>query len=152
MPIMDIRLFKSDEKDQAISFACDHSVKKQPKADVHFIETDSSDILAFEIKGVVTKESLEQMMPTLNKAFEQKEKINLLARIPDYSGVSPDLFAMPSLFSMKIAAMSHVKRYAIVGAKVWMEKLVEIFSPFISMEIRTFNLENEDKAWKWLKG
>jgi len=100
---------------------------------------------------VVNKEAIDKIIPKLTKVFEDNEKVNLLARVPEYSGVSPDVFSMPSLFSMKLSALKHVKRYAIIGPKDWMGKLVGLFQPFVSMEIRLFDLSEEDKAWEWLK-
>ncbi len=151
VPFMDMKIFNTEKADEAIKFVSDLTNEKVlPKSSINLIDTDNPNLFAYEINGVVTKDLVQKIIPKMQAAFEKHDKIDLLVKVHNYSGVSPEVLIMPSLYSLKIAAMSHVRRYAVVGAKNWMKQCVDIFKPFISMDVRTFDLDKEDEAWKWI--
>jgi len=151
VPFMDMKIFNTENFDSAVAFVSDLSKEKVlPKSDIKFLKTESADLFAYEINGVVTKEMVEKIIPKMQDVFENHDKIDLLVKVQNYSGVSPEVLVMPSLYAFKMEAINHVRRYAVIGAKGWMKQLVGIFKPFVPMEVKTFDLEDEAKAWEWL--
>jgi len=151
-PSIEIKLFSSTHMNQALSFLSDLT-RKEPevKSEVNLIETKNSDLFAYEIKGILTKENMEKIIKPLQFAFKEKGKLDLFARIDQYTGVNLKDISMRSLLELKLASLDHIRRYAIVGAKGWMKQFVELFQPLIPVKVRTFELKDEEQAWKWLQ-
>ena len=90
-------------------------------------------------------------MQPLQKAFEKDEKIDVLVRMKNYAGFDPSILAQRSVLSVKLSSISHIRRYAIVGAKDWMKNVVGMFAPMFPNEIQFFDAAKEDEAWAWVK-
>jgi hypothetical protein len=54
------------------------------------------------------------------------------------------------MLSMRAKSLRHLRRYAIVGGPLWIQASVTLMQPFLSIEMKTFETEDESKAWEWL--
>ena len=115
------------------------------------IETGGPKLSSYEVDGILTKDDVERVVQPLQKAFEKDGKIDLLVRMKNYAGFDPSILAQRSVISVKLSAISHIRRYAIVGAKDWMKNVVGMFASMLPIEIQFFDLAQEDEAWAWVK-
>lgn len=114
------------------------------------IETSRDDLFAFEIVGHITNMDMENMYGLLTGAYSQYETIDLLIRLTDYQGVDwPGLFSQTTQ-DLRKDALKHLKHYAIINGPLWLEASIALVQPFLSVEIRTFAADEEEKAWAWL--
>ncbi len=152
IPAVDARVFASEAFDEAMTFASELPAPVEPPAPaITMIETDDPKLMAYQIDGSLTKQDVDTVTRILMDAFEKQGKVDLFVRMKAFSGFDPAILAQRSLISMKLAALEHVRRYAVVGAKDWMENMIGVFQPMTSVDIRTFDADQEDDAWAWLK-
>lgn len=116
------------------------------------LKTERDDVYGFEIDGQVTREEVEEVYQTLEKAYAEHEKIDLLIRIGRYDGFDINALFSNVTYAGKLHAIKHMRRYALVGGPSWMGNLVAFFDPLFRMEARHFSLDNEAEAWNWIYG
>jgi hypothetical protein len=94
---------------------------------------------------------IETVMPVLKEAFEKEEKIDLFARMKNFGRFNPAIFTDPSLFSTKLSAINHVRRYAVVGAPGWLKNVAGMIGSMLPLAMGFFDADQEKEAWEWLK-
>ncbi len=149
---VEMKLFKPAQREEALTW-----VAQPPATHVtempafRFLKTSKADVLAFEINGVITAEEMPSVMQEFETFLDTHEKIRLLNRMTHFGGFDPSVLLQSGLVSMKLAAIKKVERYAIVGAPVWMGKIIKTLNPvFSGLDMRTFTADQEDEAWAWL--
>lgn len=152
LPDVPMKVFPIKDREQALAWAGDFPAEA-PLRDgpaIRQLETDAEDVFAFEWNGTVGAEDLEPVLTRLRMVLDRHDKVRLLNRIRHY-GFDPSILLQSGLVSVKLAAMEKVERYAIVGAPKWIERAVAFMDPlFPDMEVRTFPMEREEEAWKWI--
>lgn len=114
------------------------------------ISTDRSDVFAFAIEGHLTDSSLENLYGLLDAAYEQHEEVDLLIRLTGYEGVDWGAAFSETTLSMRAKSLQHLRHYAIVGGPLWIQASITLMQPFLSIEMRYFEAEEEPQAWEWL--
>ncbi|GLU25054.1 STAS/SEC14 domain-containing protein [Brucella sp. NBRC 12950] len=114
------------------------------------IPTNREDVFAFAIEGHLDDASLENLYGLLDAAYEGHDEIDLLIRLTGYDGVDWGSAFSESMLSMRAKSLRHLRRYAIVGGPLWIQASVALMQPFLSIEMKTFESEDEPKAWEWL--
>ncbi|MBC8717145.1 MULTISPECIES: STAS/SEC14 domain-containing protein [Brucella/Ochrobactrum group] len=117
---------------------------------VRRIPTNREDVFAFAIEGHLDEAALENLYGLLDAAYEGHEEIDLLIRLTGYEGVDWGSAFSESMLSMRAKSLQHLRRYAIVGGPLWIQASVTLMQPFLSIEMKTFEPEDEPKAWEWL--
>ena len=152
IPAVDAKVFATDAREEAMAFASDLPAPVEPPAPaITMIETGDPKLIAYQIDGSLTKQDAAAVTQVLTEAFEKHGKVDLFVRMKAFSGFDPAILVQRSLISMKLAALEHIRRYAVVGAKDWMENVIGVFQPMTSVDIRTFDADQEDEAWAWLR-
>lgn len=114
------------------------------------IETDRPDAYAFEITGHITAPDIENMYGLLEGAYAVHDKIDLLVVIHDYEGFDWSAAFKESTMVGKTHALKHIRKYAVIGGPGWMRPVIGFFKPFFSLEMKHFEADEEEAAWKWL--
>lgn len=114
------------------------------------IPTNRSDVFAFAVEGHLDDPSLENLYGLLDAAYEEHEEIDLLIRLTGYEGLDWTAAFSESALSMRSKSLQHLRRYAIVGGPLWIQASLTLMQPFLSIEMRAFEPDEEDEAWKWL--
>jgi len=114
------------------------------------IPTNREDVFAFAIEGHLDDASLENLYGLLDAAYEGHDEIDLLIRLTGYDGVDWGSAFSESMLSMRAKSLRHLRRYAIVGGPLWIQASVTLMQPFLSIKMKTFESEDEPKAWEWL--
>jgi hypothetical protein len=148
----EMRVFTPDQSEEAVNWAAE--LPRAPERETgafRFLPTTKNDVLAFEIDGVISAGEMPGVIEELEAFLGRHEKVRILNRMKHFGGIDPGVFVQGGLVSMKLAAMQKVQRYAIVGAPVWMGKIIDSLNPaFADVDMRTFPAEQEADAWAWL--
>ncbi len=114
------------------------------------IPTNRDDVIAFAVEGHLNDASLENLYGLLDAAYETHDEIDLLIRLTGYEGVDWGAAFSESMLSMRSKSLKHLRRYAIVGGPLWIQASMTLMQPFISIEMRAFEDDEENEAWEWL--
>lgn len=114
------------------------------------IVTDAASVYAFRIGGGVTTGEMAEMAEVMNAAFERGEVVNMLLILHNF-----EIFDAASGLSMRslvsqFSSLTHVKRYAVVGAPTFAAAMIETFDKIVPIEAETFNPGDEAAAWKFV--
>lgn len=151
-PNFETRGFTSDQIEEALKWASEFSkTPKAKSAGFRFLPTSKKDVLAFEINGLISSEEMPGIIKEFETFLRHHDKVRLLNRMKHFGGIDPSVFMQAGLVSMKLAALQKVERYAVVGAPGWMCKVIGTLKPvFPDLDMRTFPVDQENKAWAWL--
>jgi len=114
------------------------------------IPTNRDDVFAFAIEGHLDDASLENLYGLLDAAYETHEEIDLLIRLTGYEGVDWTAAFSESMLSMRSKSLKKLRHYAIVGGPLWIQASIILMQPFLSIELRAFEADEENEAWEWL--
>ncbi|HCH72937.1 MAG TPA: STAS/SEC14 domain-containing protein [Ochrobactrum sp.] len=114
------------------------------------IPTNRDDVFAFAIEGHLDDASLENLYGLLDAAYETHDEIDLLVRLTCYEGVDWTAAFSESMLSMRAKSLKKLRRYAIVGGPLWIQASITLMQPFLSIELRAFEADEENEAWEWL--
>ncbi len=114
------------------------------------VKTQREDVYAFEIYGHVSRQEIDDIYQTLEKAYENHDKINLLVRMSRFDGVDWSAVFSEAVYIGKFHAIKHMRRYALVGGPKWAAVAMQFFNPLFRLEVRHFELEQEAEAWDWI--
>jgi hypothetical protein len=155
IPQIEMRVFVPAERDEAMAWISQSlpPLKEEPPAapSVRMIETVEPDLVAFEIEGRIRADDMRLLIARFEEAMKASEKLRVLVRIVDFAGVSVDALRVEGLASIKIKGLRQISRYAIVGGPDWMKTIADGVTPFVPVQTKRFERENEDEAWTWLK-
>lgn len=114
------------------------------------IAADTPSVYAFRIEGDATVEEMAAMGAVMNAAFDRKETVRMLVILHDFA--TSDASAGLALQSIKaqLRSLSHVEKYAVVGAPALAAAMVELFDRVIFIDARTFAEDEEDAAWRFV--
>ena len=82
--------------------------------------------------------------------LQDQDKLNLLLHMKNFQAPRPN-FLGSDWARMKLRALGQVNKYAVVGGPAWMDAIISFFDPIIKMDMRTFQEDELDKAWEWLR-
>lgn len=154
IPTLELKLFSGADNEQALAWASEPPPALPPvdarEPSIRMIETTEPKVLAFELDGYVTGDDIAGVAYRFEAAFKQHEKVHVFARIKRLSGVDVASVAQERTVSLKLKALQHVERYAVVGGPQWVQPMVGLLDPLFVVEVRHFGAEAESEAWSWL--
>ncbi len=118
---------------------------------VRRIPASRDDVFAFAVEGYLNDAALENLYGLLDAAYEEHDKIDLLIRLSGYDGFDWGSAFSESMLTLRAKSLRHLRRYAIVGGPVWIQASIRLMHPFLSIEMRGFETEDEPEAWAWLE-
>lgn len=151
---IDVRVFEPAERDKAFAWACEKPEPVQtpvePEPSLRVLQTTRDDVFAYEVDGRLREKDIKNAVAALKPFLEREGKVNLLARMKNFSGF--DILALldDDLFRLQFKAPAKIAKYAIIGAKPWMRNLLELVDPLVKTEIRNFDASEEAAAWEWV--
>lgn len=154
VPTTDLRVFASGEDDTARAWVAQSpQLAEEPRRrdGLREIPTDDADVVAFEIDGPFDGDTLDPIIARIDALVDRGTGFDMLARVKRFEGFDPRLLTRSGLFSMKVNAIRHLDRYAIVTDATWLRTLARAVAEVMPMEVRVFPLEQEADAWAWLR-
>ncbi len=112
---------------------------------------ENTNIYEFKSSGRLSEQDAKKLSQSFAEFKKNGEKIKLLGII-EKTPFPIDFSSLDDLLRLKINSISVVEKYAIVSDKEWIENLVPIANYFTpGLPIKTFEIEDRDKAIDWLK-
>lgn len=107
-------------------------------------------ILAFACRGHVTRQEYsEVLIPTVERALQQHEKIRLYYEIgPDFEGIDPS--AVWADVKVGMGHLGRWERIAVVTDVAWIENTMKVFSFVIPADMRIFPVSDAASARDWI--
>ena len=145
-----LEVYDESEREQAIAWVKgEDSYSHTPS--ITEIASDDPDVAAFQVNGKIRTEDIELSKKMMVDFMNDEPPRRLLVKILDLHGLQPKTLFDSQMIAMKQEARKHLDRYAVVGGPGWLQHLVRSIAPLFNFEIRTFDLEEEEKAWAWIK-
>ena len=148
---MDIRAFDIDQRPLARRFALGQVFDvetRQPS--IMRLLTSRPDCLAFRLTGPISRADSKAISGLMAEAMETHGTIDLLVSLEAPIRFDPGLLFSSDMWAMKTAAISHVRRYAIVGAPAVLSSVSVALGSLMPVEIKSFEQSEVDEAWHWL--
>lgn len=114
------------------------------------IDTNRDDAYAFEITGRVNAADVENIYGLLEGAYTLHDRIDLIVIFHDYEGIDRNAAWKRHSMRGKMRALKHIRKYAVVGGPGWVKPVMGFFKPFLSVEMKHFELDDLTAAWEWL--
>lgn len=109
------------------------------------------DIAGFELVGRLDREEAERALDTVRARLVGTQCSRLMVVIRKWHGFEADAALSRHAMSSKIDLLKHCDRYAVVGGPDWLRALAGSFGALVQPEVRTFDLDEEDEALRWLR-
>ncbi|SMC95526.1 STAS/SEC14 domain-containing protein [Primorskyibacter flagellatus] len=153
LPMIDMKAFGSADVAAAEAFAFDLPLKEPAAAGagVKLLSDGADGVIAYEIDGRITAEDVDSVLTPLEAHMKGDEKINLLVRFKDFDGFDPAILTNGSLMGTKMKAITHLRRYAVVGAPTWMAAMAGTVAGMLPFEMRMFDGSEDAAAWAWVR-
>lgn len=153
LPMIDMRAFASSDVAAAEAFASDLPAKEAASSGsgVSLLSDGKDGVIAYEIDGRITADDVDMMLAPLEAHMKGSEKINLLVRFKNFDGFDPAILTDGSIIGTKLRAITHLGRYAVVGAPKWMAAMAGTVSGIMPFEMRMFHASEDDAAWTWVR-
>lgn len=114
------------------------------------ILTDISSVYAFRIEAGVRSKEMAQMAEFLDAAFDRQGTISILLLLHDFRMTDALRSLSFKTLATQARSISHVERYAVVGAPKIAAVMVETFDPISPIKARSFEQGAEEAAWDFV--
>ncbi|MEQ8657456.1 MAG: STAS/SEC14 domain-containing protein [Hyphomicrobiales bacterium] len=114
------------------------------------IPTNSPTVYAFKVTGHIDDDASEAMAKLMNDVFDRTESVNMLLDLTDFSGSDWDSMLDGDVIESRFRALSHVARYAVIGAPDNAAKMIGLMDKIIPVEAKAFDAAEADKAWQFV--
>jgi SpoIIAA-like len=115
------------------------------------IPTNTPHLFAFEVRGKIRESDIEQMADTVERGFDMFDTVDMLVLMTDYDGAELSAMLDSKNLSAQARSVRHVRKYAVVGAPKWAEMMINVASHLSPVDARTFDLDEVDEAWEWVR-
>ena len=149
LPGIAYELFTPGERNLALAWVEGRADRPHGPA-LRVIETDSEDVIGFELDGKLGADEVEAAAALFETATRRDRPLRILGRIRHIGGIEAKALLSRDYIAMKLHALHKVERYALVGGPVWLRAWVGLVAPLVKMEMRHFAPEEEAQAWAWL--
>lgn len=117
---------------------------------INVLDWSKENILAFQVKGKITKEEIERLQPLIHKIIDKDQKVHFYMEIDDFSGYK-DIGALWADLKIDVAHISHYGKIAVVGDKKWEEWATKATGFFTNSEARFFEPHEKEEAKQWIQ-
>lgn len=111
------------------------------------LETVDKTVLEIEIDGEITKDDYDRLDQAIIEKLKETEKVKLFCWIKDLSGITAE--AIISDFKLLVKHYTNIEKMAIVSTEDWIEWVTKL-EAVLPMEVKYFDNDEKDLAWKWL--
>ncbi|MCP1199639.1 STAS/SEC14 domain-containing protein [Notoacmeibacter sp. MSK16QG-6] len=152
LPGVSIRTFQADQMDLARRYVLGETVVEQSEAPaLHLIQTDRPDALAFSISGRLTRTDIKAFSQLLEEKLRSYKEIDVMVRLDKkMPRFDPTVLFSGNSWATKFSAWRHLRRYALVGAPQMLGGATDFLGAMMPFDVRTFTVEREEDAWKWI--
>jgi hypothetical protein len=109
------------------------------------------DIAGLELVGRLDREEAERVLDTLRARLAGTSCSKLMVVVRKWHGFEPDAALSSHAMNAKMELLKHLDRYALLGGPEWLRAMAGTFGALVTPEVRTFDLDEEDAALRWLR-
>lgn len=113
-------------------------------------EDSGNGVLALKISGKLTKQDLDDLVPSLEKHISSSKDPHLMMIMEDFKGWE-NAAAFWKDLQLDAKYIGRFDRIAIVGDKKWQEWSTRLVNPITKEELKFFPLEQARNAWDWVE-
>ncbi len=114
------------------------------------IATDSPTVYAFRITGHIDDDDAEAMAKYMNEVFDKTDKVNMLLDLSRFTGSDWDSMLDGDVIRSRFRSLSHVAKYAVIGAPDSAASMIGFMDKIIPVEARAFDASEEAAAWQFV--
>ncbi len=115
---------------------------------ITFQSIPNTNIVEFTIDGEISRKDFDDLIVEINSKIDDFGSVNVLEEIRSIGMMSPS--AIWADLRWAVGHWKKVDRAAVVCDKRWIEKMVDLMQPIVSMDVRHFDLDEKEAARKWL--
>ncbi|MCJ8165117.1 STAS/SEC14 domain-containing protein [Pontibacter sp. E15-1] len=115
---------------------------------LQLLDTPTPDLVAFRVSGRIDENDYAILQPMFAQRIAEFGKIRVYAEMLDLEGIT--LQAIWEDLKMDVKYAPDISRAAMVGDSKWEEILVKAASPFLSGDLKYFDFDQREAAWKWV--
>ncbi|TWJ08748.1 STAS/SEC14 domain-containing protein [Altererythrobacter ishigakiensis] len=150
LPGVVYEVYDDDEAEAAKAWVLEESTGPHAGA-IEELELGKPGLVGFVLSGRLDREESERGVALVRKRMEDAACDRLLLVIRNWHGFDLDRLLSREVLSGKLEIARKLERYAIVGGPKWVRRYAEFTSAFVNAEIKSFELEDQDKAITWLE-
>jgi hypothetical protein len=105
-------------------------------------------VLGYEVAERISEDEYHEIVTKVNEAIEDHGSVRILVRMPEATGVELGTFGDRLKFLKE--HVGDIERYAVVTDDTRAEWLARIGDKVTPIEFRTFAVEEEPDAWRWV--
>jgi hypothetical protein len=114
------------------------------------IPTNSPTVYAFKVDGHIDDDTSEAMAKFMNEVFDRTQSVNMLLDLRGFLGSDWDSMLDGDVLESRFRALSHVARYAVIGAPDKAAKMISLMDTIIPVEAKAFDADEADQAWRFV--
>lgn len=114
------------------------------------IENDTPTVHSFRVDGHIDDDASEALAEHMNDIFDKSDKVNMLLDMTGFTGSDWDSMLDGDVITSRFRALTHVKRYAVVGAPDRAAKMINFMDKVIPVEAKAFDAHDMPKAWEFV--
>ena len=112
------------------------------------LDITKDNLIAFKVRGKVEKKDYDKLTPLLEKTEREFDTRKLYFEIEEIEGIEPS--ALWEDFKIYFQHIKNFDKIAVVGKGGVVEKLTNLTGPFVSGEIKFFEVGEAVIARKWI--
>lgn len=111
------------------------------------IPNTADNVYAFQVKGHIDDDVMEDLAEYMNDAFDRCDSVNMLFDLSGYEGADQMSIFDGDVLKSRVRSISKVDRYAVIGAPENAQKMIGMMDKIIPVDARTFKSEERAQAW-----
>jgi hypothetical protein len=115
---------------------------------MHEIIPKEGSVVRVNVRGKLTQEDYDQLIPAWEKAIAQHGSMRLLLVLENFHGWEPG--AAWDDFRFGVTHADRVERIAVVGEKDWQKWMMKLGSLFRSIDLKYFDAAQLTQAEHWI--
>ena len=115
-----------------------------------YIEHPDAKMIEIIVDGKVTEADFDQLSSQIKSFIGTHGKIKILEIVRDFGGF--DWAALTKGIKFDMEHLKDFTHCAVVTDEGWIGPMTRMLSPFFSIQIRTFSMDQEGDARLWLEG
>lgn len=147
LPGVDVRAFAPEERSEAEAWI--GAAPPPPEPALVHLPSPRPDALAYAVRGTIHQDDLVPFGDALRAAVAEHGSADVFLQVDRVPGVGLDAIG-PALGRMKLYAVGHVRRYAVVGGPGWLAAAAGLLDPLLPVRVRHFEAGEDAAAWAWL--
>lgn len=147
LPGVDVRSFVPSARADAEAWVS--AAPPPPEPALVPLPSPRPNALAYAVRGTLREDDLAPFEAALRAAVAEHGAADVFLRVERAPGVGLDAIG-PALGRMKLHALGHVRRYAVVGGPGWLAAAAGLLEPLLPVRVRHFEAGEDTAAWAWL--